>query len=141
MRLTHGTHAYKLAMPIVYEAGLKIYAEHGKTLLEWPGRELIKDMPAAWDETRFIEGLPANHIIIARRKRSDWYVAGMTDSARTVVIPLNFLDTGKGYNALIFSDDTHQTMKRELIEVKTGSSLILDLLERGGFACRISLKD
>ncbi len=34
-----------------------------------------------------------------------------------------------------------ETMKREIIEVKTSSSLILDLLARGGFACRISLKD
>jgi alpha-glucosidase len=136
-----GTHAYQLAMPIVYEAGLKIYAEHGKNLLEWPGRELIKDIPAAWDETRFIEGLPASHIVISRRKGSDWYVAGMTDSARTVVIPLTFLDPGKGYNALIFSDYTHQTMKREIIEVNTGASLTLDMLERGGFACRIFLKD
>ncbi len=136
-----GTHAYQLAMPVVYEAGLKIYAEHGKNLLEWPGRELIKDIPASWDETRFIEGLPASHIVISRRKGSDWYVAGMTDSARTVVIPLNFLDPGKGYNALIFSDYTHQTMKREIIEVNTGASLTLDMLERGGFACRIFLKD
>ena len=76
-----GTHAYQLAMPVIYEAGLKIYAEHGRKLLEWPGRELIKDIPAAWDESRFIEGLPASHIVIARRKGSDWYVAGMTESA------------------------------------------------------------
>lgn len=136
-----GTHAYQLAMPIVYEAGLKIYAEHGKTLLEWPGRELIKDIPAAWDETRFIEGLPASHIVIARRRGSDWYIAGMTDSARRVVMPLTILDPGKDYNALIFSDETHQTMKREIIEVHAGSTLKLDLLERGGFACRVSLKD
>ena len=135
-----GTHAYQLAMPVVYEAGMKIYAEHGRTLLEWPGRELIKDIPAAWDETRFIEGLPASHIVIARRKGSDWYVAGMTDSARNLVIPLNFLDPGNNYNALIFSDDTHQTMKKEIIEVNAGSSLTPDLLDRGGFACRITLK-
>jgi alpha-glucosidase len=135
-----GTHAYQLAMPVVYEAGLKIYAEHGRKLLEWPGREFIKDIPAAWDETRFIEGLPASHIVIARRKGSDWYVAGMTDSARNLVIPLNFLDRGKDYNALIFSDDTHQTMKREIVEVNADSSLNLELLERGGFACRITLQ-
>jgi alpha-glucosidase len=133
-----GTHAYQLAMPVVYEAGLKIYAEHGRTLLEWPGRELIKDIPAAWDETRFIEGLPASHIVIARRKGSDWYVAAMTDSARSVAVPLNFLDPMKSYNALIFSDDTHETMKREIIEVNNGTFLTLDLLERGGFACRIT---
>jgi len=135
-----GTHAYQLAMPVVYEAGLKIYAEHGRKLLEWPGRELIKDIPAAWDDTRFIEGLPASHIVIARRKGSDWFIGGMTDSARNVVIQLKFLDHGKNYNALIFSDDTHQTMKREIIEVNADSSLALDLLERGGFACRITLQ-
>jgi len=136
-----GTHAYQLAMPVIYEAGLKIYAEHGKKLLEWPGREFIKDIPAAWDETRFIEGLPASHIVIARRKGSDWYIGGMTDSARNVVIPLRFLDRGKNYNALIFSDDTHQTMKREILEVNNDSSLTLGLLERGGFACRITLNN
>ncbi len=136
-----GTHAYQLAMPVVYEAGLKIYAEHGKTLLKWTGKELIKDIPAAWDETRFIEGLPASHIVIARRKGSDWYVAAMTDSARTIIVPLKFLDQGKTYSALIFSDDTHTTMKREIIELNAGSSLTVNLLERGGFASRFSTKD
>jgi alpha-glucosidase len=135
-----GTHAYQLAMPVVYEAGLKIYAEHGKKLLEWPGRELIQNIPAAWDETRFIEGCPASHIVIARRKGADWYVAGMTDTVRTVVIPLNFLEPGKDYRALVFSDDTHETMKREMSDVNSASSLTLDLLDRGGFACRILLK-
>jgi len=135
-----GTHAYQLAMPVVYEAGLKIYAEHGKKLLEWPGRELIANVPAAWDETRFIEGYPASHIVIARRKGSDWYVAGMTDSARTVSISLNFLQGSKKYDALLFTDDTHDTMKRELTVVDSGSVLTIALLERGGFAGRITIK-
>ncbi|HRW86508.1 MAG TPA: glycoside hydrolase family 97 C-terminal domain-containing protein, partial [Bacteroidales bacterium] len=135
-----GTHAYQLAMPVVYEAGLKIYAEHGKKLLEWPGRELIANVPAAWDETRFIEGYPASHIVIARRKGSDWYVAGMTDSARTVSISLNFLEGSKKYDALLFTDDTHDTMKRELTVVDSGSVLTIALLERGGFAGRITIK-
>jgi alpha-glucosidase len=135
-----GTHSYQLAMPVVYEAGLKIYAEHGKKLLEWPGREFIQDIPAAWDETRFIEGYPASHIVLARRKGTDWYIGGMADSARIVIVPLNFLEPGKAYNALIFSDETHDTMKREVLEVNAASSIRLNLLERGGFACRISLK-
>jgi hypothetical protein len=54
---------------------------------------------------------------------------------------LNFLDPGKNYKALIFSDNTHQTMNRDVIEVNAGSSLTLSLIERGGFACRFSLKD
>mgnify|MGYP004701875457 CR=1 FL=1 len=133
-----GTHAYQLAMPIIYEAGLMIYAEHGQKLLEWQGRELIKDIPSNWDETKYIEGMPASHIVIARRSGNDWYIGGMTDEARTVNIPLNFLDDGKNYNALIFSDETHTTMKHENISLINKSNIKLDLLERGGFAMRLS---
>ncbi len=118
-----GTHAYQIAMPIVYEAGLKIYAEHGQKLLEWPGREMIQDIPAAWDQTKYIEGMPASHIVIARRKGQVWYIGGMTDEARTVNISLDFLDEGKNYNALIFSDETHTTMKRETKSVKNNTNL------------------
>lgn len=132
-----GTHAYQAAMAVVYEAGLKIYAEHGHKLLEWPGRELISEVPAEWDETRFIEGIPASHIVIARRKGADWYIAGMTDAPRTVNLALDFLEDGKNYQALMFLDQTHDTMERRLQSVSKSSSLAVQLLERGGFAMQL----
>lgn len=135
-----GTHAYQMAMSIVYEAGLMIYAEHGKKLLEWPGREMIKDVPSNWDEIRFIDGMPASHIIIARRKGQDWFIGGMTDAARTANIPLDFLADGKDYNALIFRDETHTTMLKETPTVTKATNLSLNMLERGGFAVRLSPK-
>jgi alpha-glucosidase len=133
-----GSHAYQMAMSIVYEAGLMIYAEHGKKLLEWPGREMIKDVPSNWDETRFIDGMPASHIIIARRHGQDWFIGGMTDAARTAYIPLDFLTEGKDYDALIFKDETHDTMQRETQTVNKSGKLSFDMLERGGFAVRLS---
>lgn len=133
-----GTHAYQMAMSIVYEAGLKIYAEHGKKLLEWPGREMIKDVPAEWDEIKYIEGLPASHIVIARRHGDDWYIGGMTDKARNVTFTLDFLAEGKNYEALIFSDNTHTEMNREIRKVKKADKLSFALLPRGGFAVRIT---
>ena len=136
-----GTHAYQMAMSVVYEAGLMIYAEHGKKLLEWPGREMIKDVPSNWDEIRFIDGMPASHIIIARRKGQDWFIGGMTDTPRTANIPLDFLADGKEYNALIFRDETHTTMLKETQTVTKASNLSFELLERGGFAVRLSPKN
>lgn len=136
-----GTHAYQMAMSIVYEAGLMIYAEHGKKLLEWPGREMIKDVPSNWDEIRFIDGMPASHIIIARRKGQDWFIGGMTDTARTANIPLDFLADGKEYNALIFRDETHTTMHKETQTANKATNLSLNMLERGGFAVRLSPKN
>jgi alpha-glucosidase len=136
-----GTHAYQLAMPVVYEAGLMIYAEHGQKLLDWPGREFIKDLPTDWDETRYIEGLPASHIVIARRKGSDWYIGGMTGDARKVTLSLDFLEGNKNYKALIFSDMNQAEMRRETKMVSKKDQLSLDLLPRGGFALRISLSE
>lgn len=135
-----GTHAYQLAMPIVYEAGLMIYAEHGEKLLEWAGREMIKDLPSTWDEIKFIDGFPGSHIILARRKGNDWYIGGMTDASRTVDIQLNFLEEGNDYNALIFNDDSQTSMKREYKSVTNNSILSFNLLERGGFAIRLKAK-
>ncbi len=133
-----GSHAYQMAMPIVYEAGMMIYAEHGQKLLDWPGREMIQDVPSAWDETRFIEGRPAEYIIIARRKGQDWFVAGMTEEARTADISLKFLSEGRDYAALLFKDETHTTMGRERRIVKQTTTLSIPMRQRGGFAIRLS---
>ena len=44
---------------------------------------LRAEVPASWDETRFIEGAPGEHVIIARRSGDDWFIGGMTAAART----------------------------------------------------------
>jgi hypothetical protein len=50
---------------------------------------------------------------------------------------LDFLDGNRNYNALIFSDLTHEEMLRETKVVKKADHLSIDLLPRGGFAMRI----
>jgi alpha-glucosidase len=132
-----GSHAHQLATSIVYEAGLMIYAEHGERLLEWPGRELIADVPSSWDETRFIDGMPGEHVIIARRSGQEWFVGGMTGSPRTASITLDFLVPGRDYEMLLFRDDTHESMRRETRRVRAGETLSVPLLENGGFAARL----
>ena len=132
-----GTHAYQMAMSIAYEAGLMIYAEHGRRLLEWSGRELIQDVPSAWDEIKFIDGMPGSHVIIARRKGDEWFIGGMTREARTARISLGFLAPGREYDALIFRDETRTTLRRETRRVDAKARLSIDMLENGGFAIRL----
>ena len=137
-RKSPGSHAYQLAMPIVYEAGLMIYAEHHEALAEWPGRELIKDIPAAWDQIRFIDGMPGSHVIIARRRGDDWFIGGMTASPRTARVRLDFRPPDRAYEALIFRDDTHTTMHREVARMSADDELLLPMHENGGFAVRLT---
>ena len=129
-----GSHAHQLATPIVYEAGLMIYAEHGETLLEWSGRELIADLPSNWDEIRFLDGMPGSHISLARRSGDDWYIDGMTASPRTADLELNFLDEGRAYEMLLFSDQTHDTMAREKRDFESA------LITSGWLPARVSLR-
>jgi alpha-glucosidase len=133
-----GSHSYQMAMSVVYEAGLMIYAELHQNLLDWPGREMIKDVPSNWDETKFIDGMPGSHVIMARRKGQDWFIGGMTSDARTATVSLDFLPAGQDYNALIFRDDTHTTMHRETRRVNRSNPLSFAMLENGGFTVRLS---
>jgi alpha-glucosidase len=132
-----GSHAHQLATSIVYEAGLMIYAEHGEKLLEWPGREMIAEVPSSWDETRFLDGLPGSHVVIARRNGNVWHVGGMTAEPRTASLSLDFLAPGTEYEMLLFRDATHETMERETRRVRRGADVSIPMLENGGFAVRL----
>ena len=98
------TDAYQLATAVVFESGLLIFADLHRDYLAHPSREFLKRIPAAWDETRFIDGYPASHTVIARRKGNEWYVGGLTTEAREIGLPFDFLDDGTAYAATIYQD-------------------------------------
>ena len=63
-----GSLAYQLGQTVIYETGIQIFAERYDRILGFSGVEFLKALPATWDETRFIEGAPGSHTVIARRK-------------------------------------------------------------------------
>jgi alpha-glucosidase len=66
--------------------------------------EFLKAVPARWDETRVVNGVPPKYITIARRSGKDWFVGSITDwDARELDVPLSFLGSGT-YDAEIYSD-------------------------------------
>ena len=69
-----------------------------------PEFQFIKDASTTWDETRGLQGSPAETITVARRKGREWFVGSITNwSPREVAIPLKFLGAGK-YTAEIYRD-------------------------------------
>jgi hypothetical protein len=40
-------------------------------------QQFFGHLPAAWDETRLLDGYPGKSVVMARRKGSTWYVAGI----------------------------------------------------------------
>ena len=98
--------AAQLAQSIVYESGLQHYADSPRSY----GRraealELLREVPAAWDDTRLLAGAPARSVTLARRSGERWFVGSLSaTAARTETVDLGFLPAGRAYTARIYAD-------------------------------------
>ena len=62
--------------------------------------QFIKDVPTDWEDTRVLNGEVGDYVTFARKDRNseDWYLGSVTDeNARTLQVPLDFLDAGRSY--------------------------------------------
>jgi alpha-glucosidase len=134
-----GSRAYQLGQTVVYETGIQIFAERHDRILAFEGAPFLKALPVAWDDTRFLDGLPGSHVALARRKGDEWFLGGMTAEARTATVALSFLRDGVTYEAEVYRDGDVRTAL--LVEKKTVTSrdtLSLPMLPAGGFAVRLT---
>jgi alpha-glucosidase len=117
------------------------YAKHMEAF------RFIRDVPVDWQDTRALDGEVGDYAVIARKDRNseDWYLGGVTDGqARSLRVPLSFLDAGRRYIAEIHRDgddaddrgDKRFSFVRETREVGAGDTLDLRLARSGGVAIR-----
>ena len=120
------THAHELAL---FESGLQHLADRPESFLAQPKevQQFLGELPAAWDETRFVSGYPGESVVLARRSGNTWYVAGIngTDEAKTLSLPLDFV---KGKQVMLFADGEPWSITT--LKKKPAS---LDCKPRGGF--------
>ena len=106
--------------------------------------EFIERVPADWSESRVLNARIGESITIARRTADgeEWYVGTTTNAtARTLDIPLDFLNDGQTYVAHVFEDtptsdyedDPHAYRIRRGL-VTAGDTIEADLAQSGGQA-------
>ena len=104
--------------------------------------EFLKAVPASWDETRVLNGVPPKYITIARRRGNEWFVGSITDwDPRELDVPLGFLGSG-AYDAEIYADGPNAAAqpKDSVVEkrrVNAQTVLKLKLAPGGGCAIRL----
>ncbi|MGH9159310.1 MAG: glycoside hydrolase family 97 protein [Vicinamibacteraceae bacterium] len=114
-----GTRAHHLAMYIVYDSPFQMVSDHPSAYEGERSFELIKAVPATWDETRVLHGEPGEYVTIARRSGDDWYLGTMTGwTPRTLRIPLTFLGSGS-YDADIHADASDAGRFPKKVAIKT----------------------
>lgn len=132
--LVQTTRAHGLAMYVVYLSPLAAVADSPDTYAASPaGFDFIREVPASWDETRFVAGETGKYIVLARRKGRHWYLGVMNDeTARSVTVRLDFLGP-RGADARLWTDgaapDAVETDARHLTR---DAPLTLSLAANGG---------
>ncbi len=72
---------------------------------EIPDLSFYEALPTVWDDTKVIEGKIGEYGTIARRRGDNWYVGSLTSEARSLMLPLGFLNKNRQYEATIYADD------------------------------------
>ena len=140
--LTQRSQGHHLALTTLFESGIVHIAEAPQNLRYFIGRDIMKRLPAAWDESLLLEGTPTSYATVARRKGSDWWVSSISVNERTCRVKLDFLEEGTTYTAYIYRDGSCRTdLKFEKKQVTKDKSLSIKELSEGGFLMQISPDD
>ena len=136
------TFAHELALSVVFEAGIQHYPDTPESYLSLPieVQNFMKQLPAAWHQTKLLSGYPAKEVVIARKNQSDWFVGGINgeNTIKETTVDFSFLEDenyevliiGDGENTSSFSVSKNQVTKKSKMKIKISPF--------GGFVMKIN---
>lgn len=144
--MSQGTRVHQMAMYTLFEAPLQMLADSPSNYNKEPEyTAFIAQVPTTFDETVALSGEIGEHIAIARRKGSTWYVAAMTNwTPREYTIDFSFLGEGN-YQAEIFSDGVNADKdatdyRRQIQTINHKDKLQFLMAPGGGWTAILKLK-
>lgn len=146
--MCQGTRAHQLAMYVVYLSPLAMLSDYPESYDRNPGIDFLEKVPTVWDDTKALNGEPAQYVTIARQRGDTWYLGSMTNwDARDLEIPLDFLGSRSGglqagtlqYEAQIYADGADADKIATSLSIRTRrvssrGTLSLHLAPGGGAA-------
>ncbi|MDP6379781.1 MAG: glycoside hydrolase family 97 catalytic domain-containing protein [Phycisphaerae bacterium] len=135
------TWAHQLALLIVFESPLQHMADYPGSYRDNPARDLIRRVPAAWDDIKLLTAEPTEYVALARRKGKEWYIGCISaGKGRTLDLKLDFLGKGK-FTAEIYADNPKDrrayTISKRGVTSASRIKLVLSK-DGGGAAIRIA---
>ncbi|NSY36393.1 glycoside hydrolase family 97 protein [Pseudoalteromonas sp. JC28] len=146
------TLAKQLALYVVLYSPIQMAADLPENYLAKPDAfQFIKDVPTDWEHSIALAGEVGDYVVFARKERkhkqysgNDWFLGAVTDEeAREIPITLDFLESGKTFEAQIYADGNKAEWKQNPYEmniyrkkVTSADKLTLKLAAGGGVAIR-----
>ncbi len=146
--MSQGTRCHQLAMYVVYESPLQMLADSPSHYeREKESMAFLSAVPTVWDETKVMEAKVGDYILMRRKRKENWYVAGMTDwNAREMELDFSFLESNKKYAITIWKDGRNADRNAsdfavEEIEINAASVMKIKLAPGGGWVAKIAPLD
>lgn len=82
------TDAFELATAVLFQNPIQNFAIAPNNLHDAPAEAIgfLREVPTVWDETVFIDGMPGEYAVIARRHGDTWYVGAVNAAPDELVI-------------------------------------------------------
>ncbi|UCE50491.1 MAG: glycoside hydrolase family 97 N-terminal domain-containing protein [Phycisphaerales bacterium] len=135
------TWTHQIASLAVFASPLLTIVAHPQKILDNPAVDVIKSIPAVWDETIVLPGSEIGELAVFARRTGDvWFLAVMCGpQARTIKVPLSFLGNGQYKASLVRDDKENDTaVVTEGRTVRRADTLKIEMVNGGGFIARFS---
>lgn len=111
---------YALATAVLFQSPVQHFALTPNNLTDAPAWaiDFMKQVPATWDDIRFIDGYPGKYVILARRHGDKWYVAGVNAQQETLKTEITLPMWASGTELQVYADD--KELQGEVKSVKLG---------------------
>lgn len=118
---------FALATAVLFQSGVQHFALAPNNLTDAPAWAInfMKEVPTTWDEVRYLDGYPGKYVVLARRKGTKWYIAGVNAQKETLKIKAKLPMIAAGTELKMYTDDMQlngkvyalKMNKNQLIEV------------------------
>ncbi|WP_255474287.1 glycoside hydrolase family 97 protein [Pontibacter qinzhouensis] len=129
------TVGHELALSVVFLSGIQHYADTPQGMKTVPAyvKDFMRQVPAVWDDSRFVDGYPGKLAVIARKAGDRWYVAGINgeNSEKKLQLDLSFIKKTKG--EFITDGKEKASFQNNTVDLSANKTQEVILKPNGGF--------
>lgn len=134
------TNGFELALSVIFCSGIQHFAQTPEGMAAVPDyvKDLMREIPSRWDDTRFLDGSPGKLVVLARKFNDNWFVAGINgeDIEKNINLDLSFIKNTKT-GTLITDGTDNRSFSMQKITITPGKPLRIRLKGNGGFVIKV----
>ena len=100
-------------------------------------KNFLREIPNYWDDTKFVDGFPGKFVVIARKFKDTWYVAGINgeDTVKSLKCKFPFIKETISGTLISDGEDNRSFSTKKIIYIPN-EPLEIYLKGNGGFVLK-----